>query len=100
MASYLHGEQIVEVIDVYDYKKTIFVILELMDGDITRLILERQGGLPEAFCKWTLYQTVKGLLTMHQRNILHRDIKSDNVLFKKDGSIKIADMGFSVFLSE
>ena len=37
---------------------------------------------------------------MHYHNILHRDIKSDNILCRPNGDIKIADMGFSVFLSE
>ena len=37
---------------------------------------------------------------MHSRNVLHRDIKSDNILCDKRGAIKIADLGFSVFLSK
>lgn len=37
---------------------------------------------------------------MHVKNVLHRDIKSDNILYKKDGEIKIADLGLSVFLHE
>ena len=37
---------------------------------------------------------------MHSEKILHRDIKSDNILCRSDGTIKIADLGFSVFLSE
>ena len=41
-----------------------------------------------------------GLNEMHQKNILHRDIKSDNILCSSDGQIKIADLGFSVFLTQ
>ena len=37
---------------------------------------------------------------MHNKNILHRDIKSDNILVRPNGEIKLADLGFSVFLSE
>ena len=42
----------------------------------------------------------QGLLAFHKRNILHRDIKSDNVFLAYNGDVKLADLGFSVFLSE
>ena len=37
---------------------------------------------------------------MHNKNVLHRDIKSDNILSNMDGCVKLADLGFSVFLSK
>ena len=52
------------------------------------------------FIKYTLYAVAKGLKDMHKNNVLHRDIKSDNILFRADGDIKIADLGLSVFLHE
>ena len=69
-------------------------------GDLTKIIVERQGNLTENFCKFSLYQVALGLQSMHSRNILHRDIKSDNILCRPNGDVKIADMGFSVFLTE
>jgi len=42
----------------------------------------------------------RGLQHMHSHNVLHRDIKSDNILCKPNGEIKIADLGISVFLSK
>ena len=42
----------------------------------------------------------RGLQTMHVHNMLHRDIKADNILFRPNGDIKIADLGFAVFLPE
>ena len=69
---------------------------------MTDIILANQGKniLSEDFVRWSLYQVACGLLAMHREKILHRDIKSDNILCRPDGTIKIADMGFSVFLSE
>ena len=42
----------------------------------------------------------RGLADMHAESILHRDIKSDNILCSSNGDIKIADLGLSAFLSE
>ena len=42
----------------------------------------------------------RGLADIHAQGILHRDIKSDNVLCSSDGEIKLADMDISVFLTE
>ena len=100
LSSYLKCDQLLRSRDVYDFRKTIFVILDLMDGDLTTIIRGNIGTLSEEFCKWSLYQVAQGLLAMHNKNVLHRDIKSDNILYKPDGTIKICDMGFSVFLSE
>ncbi len=67
---------------------------------MTQIILDKNGGFTEDFCKWSLYQVAQGLQAMHSKNVLHRDIKSDNILCRPNGDIKVADMGFSVFLSE
>ena len=75
--------------------------MEWMDeGALVNIILTKKGELSEDFCKYSLYQVALGLQYMHERNILHRDIKSDDVLCRDDGEIKIADLGFSVLLTE
>lgn len=69
-------------------------------GDLVNIILTRRGEFSEDFCKFSLYQVALGLQAMHSQNIIHRDIKSDNILVRPNGDIKIADLGFSVFLTE
>ena len=68
----------------------------MMDGGaLTAMLEENAGKLSEAFCKYVSYKVIIGLKYLHSRNILHRDIKSDNVLVSTDGEIKLADFGYA-----
>ena len=60
---------------------------------------EAQITLSENVCKYILNETLKGLAFMHERRIIHRDIKSDNILFSNTGELKIADFGTAVNLT-
>ena len=65
-------------------------------GSLTGIVTTRDYEYSEDFCRYVLYMVAIGLNEMHQKNILHRNIKSDNILCCSDGQIKIADSGFSV----
>ena len=77
----------------------LWVVLDFMDGgDLTGIIDawpidERQNAL---ICR----ETTAGLAFLHGRNIIHRDIKSDNVLVSASGAIKITDFGFCAKLED
>lgn len=90
----------IQCVGLYHWENSIYIILELMDlGSMTDLCLEYNLCYSEEFVKYTLYKTAKGLLAMHNKNVLHRDIKSDNILHSSTGDIKLTDLGFSCFLS-
>ncbi|KAA8496927.1 Serine/threonine-protein kinase shk2 [Porphyridium purpureum] len=57
-------------------------------------------GLRDEFIAYILLNVLQGLKAMHDRLIMHRDIKSDNILLDSSGNVKIADMGFSVALDD
>ena len=58
-------------------------------GTMTDICIKDHENYSEDFCKYTLYKVARGLFSMHNKNVLHRDIKSDNILYSLDGSIKI-----------
>ena len=68
-------------------------------GSMDKIVTKDYMNYSEDFCRYSLYKVALGLSKMHRHNVLHRDIKSDNVLFSQNGDIKITDLGFSCFLS-
>ena len=94
-------DAVVRCIDAFDYSKRIWIILELMDGGSFTDICERfEGNYSENFCKYTMYKVMHSLKALHSQNIIHRDIKSDNILCKNNGEIKLADFGYAVILTQ
>ena len=71
-----------------------------MDGGALTPMIEDMGGkVTEEFCKYVCYRVLLGLKYLHDRHILHRDIKSDNILVSFDGAIKLADFGYATQLT-
>ena len=93
------SNSLVQCHEAFDFQNRLWIFLELMDGAFTPMLEDLQGAYSEGFCKYSLYMTLKGLVDLHSRNIIHRDIKSDNILIKANGEIKIADFGYSVILT-
>ena len=94
-------DAVVQCLDAFFYEKRIWMFLELMDGgSMTDICEEEQGNYSENFCKYTLYKVMQSLKHLHKQNIIHRDIKSDNILCKVNGDIKLADFGYAVILTE
>jgi serine/threonine protein kinase len=86
--------------EAYVFREKIWIILEMMDGGaLTPMLEEMKGNFSEEFCKYTLYKVCVALKFLHDQDILHRDIKSDNILFSMDGKVKLADFGYACKLT-
>ena len=74
----------------------VFLVMELLEGESFEVRAERLGGrLPVAEVVWLLDTLLDVLDASHKRNIVHRDIKPDNLFLTRDGRIKVLDFGFA-----
>ena len=71
------------------------VFLEYVPGGSVASIYEAFGALPSDLVKHFVHQTLIGLHYLHERDIMHRDIKGANVLVDTNGQVKISDFGIS-----
>lgn len=65
-----------------------------MDGNSLTTIIE-QTDLTEPQIAAISFEVLKGLDFLHDQNVIHRDIKSDNILLNTKGNVKLADLGYS-----
>jgi len=93
---------VVKLHDVYLYKGRIFMVMDYLDGGcLTPVVEDMNLDIPENVIGYILRETLQGIYSLHKRGIIHRDIKSDNILIEKDtAAIKLTDFGYSCQLTQ
>ena len=87
----LNHPNIVQVYDIEELYRTIFIILECLEGESLEDLLERKGALPFSRALTFLTQACSGLAYAHDHKIIHRDVKPSNIFILKDDHIKLLD---------
>lgn len=85
------------IVSVYDVSRgeTEYIVMELIDGITLKQYMERRGQLNWREALHFITQIMKGLSHAHSRGIIHRDIKPQNIMVLRDGSVKVADFGIA-----
>ncbi|PJF19489.1 hypothetical protein PSACC_00213 [Paramicrosporidium saccamoebae] len=87
-------DNIVRFIDSFLWEEDLWTVMEYMEGgSLTQIVTAVY--MTETQIATILREVLRGLVHLHSSNIIHRDIKSDNVLLTPSGAVKLTDFGFS-----
>jgi serine/threonine-protein kinase len=91
----LSHPNIVTVIDRGDDDGRQYIVFEYVDGENLKELALRSGRLPVRRALELALAIADGLSFAHQRGLVHRDVKPQNVLLNKDGDVKVTDFGIA-----
>jgi len=90
----LNHTNIVSLLDVVNVDNKLYLVFEFLDQDLKKYmdsVNSMEPDLVKSYC----HQLLQGLLYCHQKRILHRDLKPQNLLIDKNGALKLADFGLA-----
>ena len=91
----LSHANIVSVYDVSTNPDREYIVMELIDGITLKQYMERRGRMDWRESLHFITQIMRGLSHAHSRGIIHRDIKPQNIMVLRAGSVKVADFGIA-----
>ncbi len=96
----LSHPNIVKIYDVGFSERIQFIVMEYIDGITLNEYMEQQGQLGWKDASHFIVQILRALQHAHSKGIVHRDIKPQNIMMLRDGTIKVMDFGIAKFARE
>lgn len=79
----------------FSSKDYLYLVMEYLNGGDCASLIKVLGGLPEDWVKKYLAEVILGVEHLHERDVIHRDLKPDNLLIDQKGHLKLTDFGLS-----
>ncbi len=94
-------ENVIKLISAFCHNDTLWMVMPYMEHSLKNIIRHNKLGIKnEAFLATVLYEVLKGLQYLHKNSIIHRDLKSSNILISNKGEVKLCDFGVAGKLIE
>ena len=93
--SAVHHPHIVNVLEVFEENNTAYIVMEYIKGCSLRYMLDKEGVLSENKVLKYVHQIGNALDFVHEKNIVHLDIKPGNILIGRDDNARLIDFGVS-----
>ncbi|MBR7057489.1 MAG: serine/threonine protein kinase, partial [Stomatobaculum sp.] len=94
-AAGLNHPNIVSIYDVVDEEELHYIVMELVEGITLKEYITKKGHLDIRESIGIAVQVAQGIGAAHQRGIIHRDVKPQNMILAGDGKVKVADFGIA-----
>src|SRR4051795_7740011 len=96
----LNHPHVVGVIDAGEDDNTPYIVLEYVEGETLKDRIRRHGRLPVVEAVAYAIEIARALGAAHERHIVHRDVKPQNVLIDEEGTAKVTDFGIARTMTE
>ena len=95
----LNHPNITKILEMFEDEKYILIIMEYINGGNLFSFVKKRRKLTEKISKFLFRQIILGIKHIHSQNIVHRDVKLENILIDLNNIIKICDFGIGRILS-
>lgn len=79
----------------FQSKNYLFLVMEYLNGGDCAALVKVLGGLPEGWARKYIAEVIAGVEDLHNKGVVHRDLKPDNLLINNEGHLKLTDFGLS-----
>jgi serine/threonine-protein kinase len=99
ISAQINHPNVVRTLHVDEQGDLIFLVMDFIEGQTARQLVESRGPLALPLALQIIHDATKGVQAAHQHNVIHRDIKPDNILVADDGRVLLTDLGLAKTIS-